>query len=436
MSKFWLRNMGYVIFRTEVFDVNRIPGWLLIYGRRKVGKTFLVRRFLSYDRYFLVRRDLTIVDEGGARLAYTDFVGKVVKFLKSGMTVVVDEFQRLPLSFMDEVVLAHPSGRLILLGSSLRLVHRVFSTGSPLLGLVTPFRLDLIRPSDILLSLVERIGAVESIELCPFLREPWIIKYIDMYGGDSSRFVYEILRLNFYTVKSLIGEVFREEERELTSRYEAILSIVASGYWKVKDIAAILYGRGLISRPDTGLVRQYVLNLAHMGLIEIVPVVNMREKYVKLASPIMDLYFFMDDRYNIEEEGMPSFNEVKDVIKTRLCMYVQDFIAKLYSQMLELKLNYYISPRVEIDFVLTKRRRIEVVGEVKWRRKVGSRDVALFSRKCLQIPSRRRLFIAKGKVKGAEDIDVRAPEDVVKDTLQWMRARYPEYLVLIKHERH
>ncbi len=65
--------------------------------------------------------------------------------------VVVDELQRLPENFIDLLHFAkEKKAKLILLGSSMRVLKNVLSAIGPLLGLVRPVRLDLIRPSDML----------------------------------------------------------------------------------------------------------------------------------------------------------------------------------------------------------------------------------------------------------------------------------------------
>lgn len=97
-------------------------------------KNISSKNFIPHNEYFLVRRDLTIVSSKGEKLSYSEFIEKLHKLLKEKQTVVIDEFQRLPEEFVDEVSLLHPSGRLILLGSSLRIIHKVFSPKSPLLG--------------------------------------------------------------------------------------------------------------------------------------------------------------------------------------------------------------------------------------------------------------------------------------------------------------
>jgi len=417
--------MNYIIRRTEKFDIEKIPGWILIYGRRKVGKTFLVRNFIPHDKYYFVRRDLTIVSDG-ERLRYLDFLVQVAELLKSDATVVVDEFQRLPLNFMDEISLLHPRGRLILLGSSLRIVHRVFSPRSPLLGIVSTYRLDLLRPTDILVYLASRLGPGNAMEISPLMVEPWLLKYVDLFNGDVARLAYNIIEHNIYAIRSLVGEVFSEEERELTARYEAIISAVASGLWRVKEIAYVLFNKGLIERPDTGLVRQYIHNLVEIGLLESIPIANRREKYIKIKSPIIDLYYYLDDKYNIEEEGLPSFSEVKDTVRTRLGFHVQDFVGRLYSQIMEAKINIYLSSDLEIDFILTRRRKILAVAEVKWRSNISRRDLKTFASRTSSIPAKLKLFISKVPVEGWGEVVIKTPQELVEDAEGWIKGKYPD----------
>ncbi|RLC33264.1 MAG: ATP-binding protein, partial [Candidatus Nealsonbacteria bacterium] len=56
------------------------------------------------------------------------------------------------------------------------------------------------------------------------------------------------------TASGLIGGVFLEEERQLTHLYDAVLRLLADGYWSSKIITAKLYDMGLISAPNPGIV--------------------------------------------------------------------------------------------------------------------------------------------------------------------------------------
>jgi len=48
------------------YDIKRVESagpWKLIYGRRKTGKSFLIKNFTKYDKFFFVNRDATVLDE-------------------------------------------------------------------------------------------------------------------------------------------------------------------------------------------------------------------------------------------------------------------------------------------------------------------------------------------------------------------------------------
>jgi len=48
--------------RIEIEKIEKALPWVLIYGRRKTGKSFLVENFLKFDKYFFVNRDKTLFD--------------------------------------------------------------------------------------------------------------------------------------------------------------------------------------------------------------------------------------------------------------------------------------------------------------------------------------------------------------------------------------
>ena len=68
--------------RKEVEKVRSAKGWLLIYGRRKVGKTFLVRNFIDHDIYILVKRGGGALITGGP-LKRTDDYSQVEEIVVS-----------------------------------------------------------------------------------------------------------------------------------------------------------------------------------------------------------------------------------------------------------------------------------------------------------------------------------------------------------------
>ncbi|MGC8777039.1 MAG: AAA family ATPase, partial [Candidatus Micrarchaeia archaeon] len=88
--------------RVEAEKINSSKKWVLVYGRRKTGKSFLVEKFVSYDEYFFVNRDRTILSKRDNRIiSYDAFVEILLRELSSKKCVVVDEFHRLGEPFFD-----------------------------------------------------------------------------------------------------------------------------------------------------------------------------------------------------------------------------------------------------------------------------------------------------------------------------------------------
>jgi hypothetical protein len=93
--------------------------------------------------------------------------------------------------------------------------------------------------------------------------------------------------------KALIGEIFEEEERQLTSLYEAILLSLAEGEWNTAIIAGSLNSKGFNVTPSS--VSGYLETLQNMGLVEKIPIYGEKKRarwYYKISSPIISLIFY------------------------------------------------------------------------------------------------------------------------------------------------
>ena len=74
-------------------SIDTLPGWALVYGRRKVGKTYILENSVSHDVYMAVRLDGSIWVRGMAidHLGEVGDVPRIVtRLLKEGSTVVID----------------------------------------------------------------------------------------------------------------------------------------------------------------------------------------------------------------------------------------------------------------------------------------------------------------------------------------------------------
>jgi hypothetical protein len=124
----------------------------------------------------------------------------------------------------------------------MRIVKKVFDSNSPLLGFFTPIKIGLINSLDILKEL--KLKCDNRIEFSTFMREAWIVP---IYNNENiTEFVYKLVTKSKFIITSLLGEIFSEEERELSKKYEAILSLIGSGVWSTKELTGILYNRYIL----------------------------------------------------------------------------------------------------------------------------------------------------------------------------------------------
>jgi AAA+ ATPase superfamily predicted ATPase len=390
-------NMGSeIIYRDESDEIKKLNGWILIYGRRKVGKTFLIKNFLDYDVFFRVNRDGSILAENFAISIINnmdDFSRAVSELLLADKKVVIDEFQRLPESVIERISTIHPEGKVIFSGSSMRVIKKLFGSKSPLLGLAMQYRLGLIRPVNILRELSKKMDAIEAIELAPYLADAWTIPFFAT-EGDSEKVIYDLLKYSKFTVPSLVGEIFTEEEREFTKVYEAILRLIGAGELDYKNIASILAGRKVIERADSSLIIPYIKNMEGMGLVESLPIFSSKKKMYRLSSPIMEAFFYLADRYGFEDRDV-SFEEARPTIEKLRNFAVQNFIGDLFASAYHGKKEYYVTPSKEMDFIITVRNKAVLIGEVKWGKYDGN-DLKKFVEKSTFIKA-EKIFITKNK---------------------------------------
>lgn len=395
--------------RKEVKNVKNSKGWMLIYGRRKVGKTFLVRNFIDHDVYILVKRG------GGALITgeplrrtddYNQVTEMVINELRIGKTVVVDEFQRLPADFIDSLQMYYPNGKLILLGSSMHVAKDITSRKSPLLGLLSEIRLSILSPIDIFISLSKRIGPENALMLSPYLRDPWALRYIDR---TPEKTILNVMEYSKNAIPALIGETFLAEDRFLSEVYEGVLRSIATGRNTLKEVSDQLFSKKLIKANDPSLVRPYVRIMEDMDLIERIPLYEKRGNYYSVKSKIMELYYYLDEKYDIEA-GKPTL--IKEVINERAPIHIQFFLGELTAELLDGTFRYHMTKDFDIDIIVTKRRKPIFVGEVKWRKKVKMSDINKFITNTEKFDCRKAL-ISRVSVK-TEEVEVITPNDLFK----------------------
>lgn len=390
------------IKRRELAEIEKINSWILLYGRRKVGKTYLLKR-IAYDAYFLVRRDGAILCEGVMQKRIDDaalFSNLVHDLLTAGKTIIIDEYQRLPAEFFDELASSHPSGKVILSGSVVSTLHKFFGTSSPMLGLLAEYKLGLASPSDALKATAHL--KADSVPYAAFIRDPWLVPQFSY--TDVLTDLYGIIARFKNAVPRLIGEAFQEENRELTKTYEAIIRQIGAGYYDTKSLAHILSNKRVIEKDDSRLIHPFLANLAAMDLVEVVNLYGSKAKLHRLKSPAFELFYYLADRHSIEEQDVP-LGELRENILKVHNLVVQNFVGDIFAEKLSGNKEYSIDP--EIDFIITKGRHREpvAVGEVKcgnW----NEADVRHFIEKTKQFSCEKFFIVKEKKASQHKDIQI------------------------------
>ncbi len=179
----------------------------IIFGRRKVGKTFFVREYSNCDYYFFVTNSNIIFDEKGEEMSFDTFF-ELYKILSKNNSIAIDEFHRLPPKFLGYMHFNKPKN-VILLTSTLWLATRMLEEkDSSLVGIFNPIRFSLISEIDIIKNLSSLgLSSVDLIENSVYLREPILIEY---YNVDIRTTVTDFLHNQKYYLENLISEIFSE----------------------------------------------------------------------------------------------------------------------------------------------------------------------------------------------------------------------------------
>jgi hypothetical protein len=385
---------------------NDVPGaWSIVYGRRKVGKTYMLRTFTKWDLYVLMAREGRIWTEGGP-LSGLDSIDAMVELvmgeLGKGRTVVVDEFQRVPMDRLEEICMMHPKGTLVLSGSSMGVMGKVLAPGSPLLGRFREIRLGLVEPED----LFPAFPAGLPLDYAPYLSDPWTIPLLR--GRDILRDLYSLMSDTTYTVPSLLGEVFHAEDRNLSEVFQGILGSIGAGRTKPAEMATLLHNRGVISKDGASQLSPYIKTMRTMGLLKEVGVYGRKRPLYRLGSPIFTAYYYLESKYGLER-GLPPFREVRENLQKVHCKCMEEYLVDVMADHLGGYVRYSFEPEVD-GIIVDRSERPRAVVEVKWGR-VKSTDVDRFVDKAGGI-SDNRFLLTKTPVsfKGVKTL---APKDVI-----------------------
>jgi AAA+ ATPase superfamily predicted ATPase len=375
--------------------------FLVIYGRRRCGKSRLIRQVLtSDDSYFMADRSeaiqqrillskvLSKLIEGFDKVIYPDWETLFETFnlrLNKRITLCLDEFPylvksspELP-SVIQKIMDKKESLRfnLLICGSSQQLMHGlVFDSAAPLFGRADEIM--KIRPMQIsYLQEILKTSAIETVE--EYSVWGGIPRYWELRLNEKT--LFDALEYHLFNSYGILYDeplrLFIDDMRDTVHSF-TILSLVAAGCNRLSEIAARL------EKPTTHLSAP-LDKLMKLGYIErIVPFGenhrNSKRSLYKIADPFLDFYFrfVVPNRSSIEIDRA---EVVIKLIKEQFAKYVAWYWEKICREatsFLEINgirfnpaSNYWGTPAkgrpIEIDVIAESQdEKHLLVGECKW----------------------------------------------------------------------
>lgn len=427
---------------------------VVIYGRRRVGKTFLLENtfedaiFLTADlsdpAQLIDRFSIVFKERAGLPVSMKvkkwdelfSLMERSIQMSDKKMVIIWDEFQYIPAkddSFVSlfqrwwDEVFCKLQVMMVLCGSSIGMMEKIaLSESSPVYGRRTgQYRIEPMEflqarkflPDLDLKGQVEVYSAVGGI--------PLYLKKMAGHGSFDKALMESMLSPGEFLVEEgrfLVMEEFKKDP----SSYFSILRTISRGRTKAAEIATL-----------TGIPHQnistYLRNLLELGLIR-------KELPFSLKRPKKIPLYFIDDEYlrfyfryllNYQDQiYRERGSEVKDRIYDSLSMHTSFTWEKICKQVL----NELISPEAmgrwwdgknEVDIVAVKGESL-ILGECKWTREpVNSRvfmDLAGKADKIRKVIGRScdntefYLFSRSGfkGLKSSEDLHLVGLEDIAR----------------------
>ena len=397
-------------------EFNRGSGFVVIYGRRRVGKTTLIKEFIKNKEamYFLATEELEI----GNMKRFTNTLAEYTKqdYLKNASfsdwedlfkvfatykpdtkkVLVIDEFQYLVnvnsafatifQRIWDEI-LKDKNVMVILCGSLISMMMtQVLSYSSPLYGRRTAqIRLSPLKFTDIMKSNTnksfEQLVEVYSVT-------GGVPKYFDFFDNDEpliENIEREVLQKGGFLYEEPVF-LLEKEVKELVS-YFSIMKNIAAGNHKVSQLA------GILEMPSNAL-SPYLKTLMDLDLVEKrIPVTEKQpEKSRKGLYFVNDHFIEFWFRFVYAYKGELELENTEYVLGKIKKSFIDKHVSFVYEDICrellallcsEGKINFipskigsYWGPNIEIDVVaLDEERKKVLLGECKYHNQSVDADV-------------------------------------------------------------
>jgi AAA+ ATPase superfamily predicted ATPase len=388
---------------TKLKELSEESFFLVVRGRRRIGKTSLLRKAFGQAVYIFVWPDKSIdwiIEQIAIEYNLPRFknFGSLLEYLfEQGKIVIIDEFQNFlnidksiygeVQEILDRRKQENKSFKLAIAGSSYSLMNKVFyDSASPLYGRKT-HEINLGNLN--ICSLFEelRISFREFIELWSvFEGVPYYYGLIDLKKTAQDNIFALALSQNSQLReegKAILSIEFGKDSRT----YNTVLTAISEGKTKLNEIAS------LFNNKKNEVIKYIDLLRKEFNLVrKITPVTENPQKSRMGNYEINDnflsfwFYFYDKNRSYIEQER---FAEVRNFFNGQFNSYVgrkfEKFVIELIKDgkiLPELNFNCigsqwgkFETGTYEIDIMATNAREEVLFGECKWKEDINSLKV-------------------------------------------------------------
>ncbi|MFH0875412.1 MAG: ATP-binding protein [archaeon] len=385
----------------------------VVYGRRRVGKTELIRQFikpLSNNKlYFYV--DLVekqgildslskVVQEqlGETRrfADFSDFLNLIYEKSDDGFVLVIDEFQRFLevapqyitglQNFWDQK-LKDKKILLLLVGSSIGMMQKITnSKAGALYGRATRIKISPFKYSDFRLMFKELSEEEKVTTYAVFGGTPYYLEKVKKTEGNIHKKIYELLLKRGAELFEEPKNLLEYENVRIHSKYNSILQAASAGKENIKEIADF-------TGIDANTMPAYIKRLDE--LLELLgkkdPLLG-KERLGRYR--LKDNFFSFWYRFIFPSQTAINIGNIK-IVEEEIKENLNAYVGRVFEEICKDLLIQYINKELdsytldfedigtwwnrtgeEIDIVAyNKKSRKILVGEVKWTNKLVDIDV-------------------------------------------------------------
>ena len=413
----------------EEYEKNRFS-FIVIYGRRRVGKTRLISEFIKNKDAFYFLADIQteklniqrfcksasriLKDEFMTKIDFNDW-GTIFEYIfkhwnkNKKLIIVVDEFQYLAqinaatASIFQRIIdetLQNQNCMLILCGSIISLMYKhTLTYTSPLYGRRTAQiklqPLSFVDFSDH----YRNVSETKSVELYAILSG--IPKYMELFEFEND--IYDAIVKNIFNPNSYLYQEPRfllNEELSTNTTYFSILQIIAEGTHKLGKISSKIGTKNKNITSFLDKLRDLEIIQREVPIFETSFEKSKKGLYVFKDNFLKFWFQFVFPNMNSLEMG--NTNIVISRVKEAFSIFVsyaferiaQEIIQKNSSFQIQ-KIGRYWDKNIEIDLVAIGEKDI-LFGECKWmNRQVGSKVLSELKEK---VNSLNKDYIADKKI--------------------------------------